>query len=166
MDFTTPSCLIEIPKEKERKKKSICNLRRGKAYLPSSCWSGVGRSHLADSFPPDPREGCYLPLKSAPRSANSLLKMPRSVLGAQGINCWAARNRLIEVLKAESAFELRCVLPSILGICRIKQEPVEARGSRQKEALFKIPADGGTHFNSLKHTTGCYGHFQKEPSIE
>lgn len=35
----------------------------------------------------------------------------------------------------------------------------------QKEALFKIPANGSTYFNSLKHTPGCYRHFKKGLSI-
>lgn len=35
-----------------------------------------------------------------------------------------------------------------------------------RKALLKIPANGGTHSNSLKHTTGCYRHFQKVLSTE
>lgn len=115
-----------------------------------------------------PNKGCYGPLKSAPCTANWRLQMPsRSVLWAQWINCWAERNRLIEVVKAESLFELWCVNCErdifFLWICKIK---LAGRvGATGRKAGSRISANGGPHWNSFQHTPGCGRELSKKSHL-
>lgn len=119
-----------------------------------------------DPFPLLPQQNYYHPLKSARCSANSQLKMPsRSACELSELTAQWRRTGLLKSSKLKVC--LNCAVS-----CRAFYAYAESNRSSQKprepaeRRSFKIPANGGAHFNSLKHTADCCRRFQKELSIE